>query len=51
MRTACDPTFPQTLLDKSTPHVLYRWLAWLAVLAIYILRVVNLEGYERPCAA
>jgi hypothetical protein len=32
------------LLDRSTPHTLYRWLAMAAVLLIYVLRVFFLQG-------
>ncbi len=37
--------FPlQVLLDKSTPHTLYRWLALTAVLILYAIRVYLLKG-------
>lgn len=35
---------PQVLLDKSTPHTLYRWLALTAVLILYAIRVYLLKG-------
>lgn len=34
----------QVLLDKSTPHTLYRWLALAAVLLMYAVRVYLLQG-------
>lgn len=34
----------QVLLDKSTPHTLYRWLALAAVALLYALRVYYLQG-------
>jgi len=37
----------QVLLDKSTPHALYRWLALAAVLLIYAVRVYLLQGCVR----
>lgn len=35
----------QVLLDKSTPHTLYRWLALAAVALLYALRVYYLQGF------
>ncbi|XP_059636565.1 protein RER1A-like [Cornus florida] len=35
----------QHLLDKSTPHVLNRWIAFSVVAFIYAVRVYLLEGY------
>ncbi|XP_038718773.1 protein RER1A-like [Tripterygium wilfordii] len=35
----------QHLLDKSVPHVLYRWIACLAVALIYAVRVYMVQGY------
>lgn len=36
----------QTLLDKSSPQTLYRWLAWAGCLLLYLLRVFYLvEGF------
>ncbi|KAF5843222.1 ATRER1A [Dunaliella salina] len=35
----------QWYLDKSSPHVLYRWLGLLAVALIYIIRVWYLRGF------
>lgn len=35
----------QALLDMSTPLVTQRWVAWAAVLLIYIIRVYFLEGF------
>ncbi|KAL6782453.1 RER1 [Auxenochlorella protothecoides x Auxenochlorella symbiontica] len=35
----------QTILDRTTPHVLYRWLAWAFVCVVYAIRVFNLEGF------
>ncbi|KAF5752876.1 Protein RER1A -like protein [Tripterygium wilfordii] len=35
----------QHLLDKSVPHVLYRWIACLAVALIYAVRVYMVEGF------
>jgi hypothetical protein len=34
----------QVLLDKSTPHILYRWLALAAVVCMYGVRVFFLQG-------
>lgn len=44
------PTFPlshhyQYYLDKSTPFVLYRWIALLCVVYIYILRIYFVQGF------
>lgn len=43
-------TFPlshhyQYYLDKSTPFVLYRWIALLCVVFIYILRIYFVQGF------
>ncbi|XP_050365827.1 protein RER1A-like [Argentina anserina] len=35
----------QHLLDKSTPHVLHRWLGTLAVALVYVLRVYLVQGF------
>ncbi|XP_044487834.1 protein RER1A-like isoform X2 [Mangifera indica] len=35
----------QHLLDKSVPHILYRWLACLVVVFIYALRVYLVQGF------
>ncbi|KAA8547149.1 hypothetical protein F0562_003585 [Nyssa sinensis] len=35
----------QHLLDKSTPHVLYRWIAFLAIAIIYVIRVYFVQGF------
>lgn len=35
----------QYFLDKSTPHVLYRWLALAGVLLVYVARVFFLQGF------
>ncbi|KAL4440327.1 hypothetical protein ABPG75_003328 [Micractinium tetrahymenae] len=35
----------QVLLDKSTPHTLYRWLGLVAVLLLYAVRVYLLKGF------
>ncbi|CAH2061381.1 unnamed protein product [Thlaspi arvense] len=35
----------QHLLDKTVPHVLYRWIACLCVVLIYFVRVFLLEGF------
>lgn len=34
----------QVYLDKSTPHVLYRWLALVALALVYAVRVYFLKG-------
>lgn len=34
----------QVLLDKSTPHTLYRWLGLAALLVVYAVRVYFLQG-------
>lgn len=36
---------PQVLLDKSTPHLAYRWVALAALLLLYAVRVYFLKGY------
>ncbi|KAF5736182.1 Protein RER1A -like protein [Tripterygium wilfordii] len=36
----------QNLLDKSVPHVLYRWIACLAVALIYAVRVYLVQGFH-----
>jgi len=33
------------LLDKSTPHVLNRWVAFLFVASVYVLRVYLIQGF------
>ncbi|KAL1219100.1 Protein RER1C [Cardamine amara subsp. amara] len=35
----------QHLLDKTVPHVLYRWIACLCVVLIYFVRVYLVEGF------
>ncbi|KAL7231753.1 hypothetical protein ACSBR2_009898 [Camellia fascicularis] len=35
----------QHLLDKSTLHVLYRWIAFAAIVTIYIIRVYLVQGF------
>ncbi|EFN54082.1 hypothetical protein CHLNCDRAFT_25335, partial [Chlorella variabilis] len=35
----------QVLLDKSTPHILYRWLGLAGVVLIYAVRVFFLQGF------
>ncbi|KAK2965426.1 hypothetical protein RJ640_006945 [Escallonia rubra] len=35
----------QYLLDKSTPHVLWRWIAFAGILLSYALRVYLAQGY------
>ncbi|OIV94736.1 hypothetical protein TanjilG_06199 [Lupinus angustifolius] len=35
----------QHLLDKSTPHVLHRWIGCFAVACIYVLRVYTVQGF------
>lgn len=35
----------QYYLDKSSPHTVYRWLALIAVVALYALRVWYLKGF------
>uniref|UniRef100_A0A5B7B1J4 Protein RER1 n=1 Tax=Davidia involucrata TaxID=16924 RepID=A0A5B7B1J4_DAVIN len=35
----------QRLLDKSTPHVLHRWIAFLAIAITYIIRVYFVQGF------
>ncbi|XP_040985950.1 protein RER1A-like [Juglans microcarpa x Juglans regia] len=35
----------QHLLDKSTPHVLNRWVAFLFVASVYVLRVYLIQGF------
>ncbi|XP_022843728.1 protein RER1A-like [Olea europaea var. sylvestris] len=33
------------LLDKSTPYVLYRWIAFLFIAFVYLLRVYLIQGF------
>ena len=35
----------QYLLDKSSPHVLFRWLGFAVLLSLYLLRVFLLNGW------
>ncbi len=35
----------QYLLDRSSPHVLYRWIFFTLLLSGYLLRVYNLNGW------
>ncbi|PRQ48055.1 putative retrieval of early ER protein Rer1 [Rosa chinensis] len=35
----------QHLLDKTTPHLLYRWLATLAVALVYAFRIYRVQGF------
>ena len=35
----------QYLLDKSSPHVLYRWIAFVCIFSLYFLRVYFLNGW------
>ncbi len=35
----------QYLLDKSSPHVLYRWLGFGALFALYVLRAYYANGW------
>ncbi|XP_021806677.1 protein RER1A-like [Prunus avium] len=35
----------QHVLDRTTPHVLYRWLACLGVALVYVIRVYLVEGF------
>ncbi|KAM7510412.1 hypothetical protein LguiB_009287 [Lonicera macranthoides] len=35
----------QILLDKSTPFVLYRWIACLSIALIYVVRVYFVQGF------
>ncbi|QDP16920.2 hypothetical protein Tsubulata_070015 [Turnera subulata] len=35
----------QYFLDKSVPHILYRWIACLAIALIYAVRVYLLQGF------
>lgn len=35
----------QLLLDKSTPHILYRWLVWCLAVVLYVVRVWYVEGF------
>ncbi|CAN8283993.1 unnamed protein product [Cochlearia groenlandica] len=35
----------QHLLDKTVPHVLYRWIACVCVVLIYFVRVYYVEGF------
>lgn len=45
---------PQVLLDKSTPHIAYRWIGLAALLLVYGVRVYFLQGCAHstfPCWA
>ncbi|XP_042493139.1 protein RER1A-like [Macadamia integrifolia] len=35
----------QHLLDKSTPHILRRWIGFAVVVAIYVIRVLFIQGF------
>ncbi|XP_043712604.1 protein RER1A-like [Telopea speciosissima] len=35
----------QHLLDKSTPHVLRRWIAFAFIVVIYVIRVLFIQGF------
>jgi hypothetical protein len=35
----------QYVLDKSSPHVLFRWLGFAVLLSLYLLRVFLLNGW------
>ncbi|KAF7828688.1 protein RER1A-like [Senna tora] len=35
----------QHLLDKTTPHVLYRWIACLLLVFIYVVRIYFVQGF------
>ena len=35
----------QHMLDKTTPHVLRRWIGCLVVAAVYVLRVYLVQGF------
>ncbi|KAK9990365.1 hypothetical protein SO802_025350 [Lithocarpus litseifolius] len=35
----------QYYLDRSTPHLLHRWLGTLAVAMVYVLRVYSVQGF------
>ncbi|KAA1470540.1 retrieval of early ER protein Rer1 [Dentipellis sp. KUC8613] len=41
----------QQLLDRATPHILYRWLGAIAVVAIFELRIVLAQGWYIICYA
>ncbi len=35
----------QYIMDKSSPHVLYRWIVFMAVFILYVTRVYFLNGW------
>lgn len=35
----------QHLLDKTLPHFLYRWIAFIALAVVYVVRVFLLQGF------
>ncbi|KDD75897.1 Rer1 family protein [Helicosporidium sp. ATCC 50920] len=35
----------QTVLDKSAPHVLYRWVAWVALVIAFAFRIYWISGF------
>ncbi|TFY58450.1 hypothetical protein EVG20_g8147 [Dentipellis fragilis] len=41
----------QQLLDRATPHILYRWLGAFAVVALFELRIVFAQGWYIICYA
>ncbi|KAI0919015.1 hypothetical protein AcV5_002040 [Taiwanofungus camphoratus] len=41
----------QQLLDRVTPFVLYRWLGFVGILALFILRIVLAQGWYIVCYA
>ncbi|KDR75701.1 hypothetical protein GALMADRAFT_248338 [Galerina marginata CBS 339.88] len=41
----------QQILDRWTPHMLYRWLASAGLLALFLLRIVLAQGWYIVCYA
>ena len=35
----------QVFLDKATPHTVWRWVGWVVVFLLYVLRVTMLQGF------
>ncbi|THV05135.1 retrieval of early ER protein Rer1 [Dendrothele bispora CBS 962.96] len=41
----------QQILDRLTPHMLYRWVGFAGLLSIFILRIVMAQGWYIVCYA
>ncbi|KAF5348656.1 hypothetical protein D9758_006780 [Tetrapyrgos nigripes] len=41
----------QQILDRLTPHMLYRWVGFAAILGVFFLRIVMAQGWYIVCYA